>query len=86
MTRLPPQSNPWGRVTEEGKGDLVESQTLVLSSAASDYALTCGSFILKKYPESGMEEGVCPQLSESHLVEQRSKIRGSQRTVGSWET
>lgn len=34
-----------------------------------------GSFILKKYPESGMEEGVCPQLSESHLVEQRSKIR-----------
>ena len=77
MTRLHPQTNPWGTVTEEGFGDdLWESQTLVLSSAATvTTPQSGGSFILKKYPASGMVEGVCPQPSESHLVEQMSKIR-----------
>lgn len=76
LTRLHPRTNPWVRVTEEGcRDDLWESQTLVLSSAATvTMPQPGGSFILKKYPESGMVEGVCPQLSESHLVEQRLKI------------
>ena len=75
MTRLHPQTNPWVRVTEEGcRDDLWESQTLVLSSAATvTMSQPGGSFILKKYPKSGMVEGVCPQISESYL-EQRSKI------------
>ena len=75
MTRLPPQSNPWGRVTEEGcKGDLWESQTLVLSSAASDYALTWWELYSEEVPRVWDGGGGLP-TAESHLVEQRSKTR-----------